>query len=720
MSTTSLFSPSWYRVSNLRPRLRSHAQVHRHFYRGQLWYVVQNHSTGRFHRFSPEAYFIIGLMDGKLTLNEIWESAAQRLGDDMPTQEEVINLLTQLHRADVLQSDSVPATEELQLRDSKQVRRKRLQTLRSPLAIRIPLLDPEKFLHGLSPVFAPLFSGFGTLLWLLVVSWAVFLAAGHWSALTENISDRVLAMDNLLLLWITFPFVKALHELGHGFAVKRWGGEVHEMGIMFLVFMPVPYVDASAASAFSSKYQRMVVGSAGMLVEVFIAALAMFVWLNVEPGIVRAVAFNVMLIAGVSTVLFNGNPLLRFDGYYILMDWLEIPNLGTRSNQYLGYLIQRYAFGLQKAQSPVAVPGERGWFVFYSIASFFYRMFIFVTIIWFVAGKFFVIGVLLAIWAATTTLIIPLIKQAWFVTSSPRLSRQRGRALGVSGVFVFTVLAVLLMVPVPSGSIVEGVIWAPEKSIVRASAAGLITGLVAQSGQKVNPSDILVECEEPGLSAEVRVLEAQLKELRARYDAERVKDKTQAQITQQDIEHVQGMLVRAEERQQDLIIRSPAQGEFVVSDPLDMPGRFVRRGEVIGYVMNFKDATARIVVEQEDVDLVRKHLRDIKVRLSDRLATVIPAELEREVPAATDELPSPALSISGGGTIATRPDAQSSNDVSSIALRKSFQFDVKLHTDIPVTTIGERVYVRLTREPEPLAVQWFRLGRQLFLSKFNV
>ena len=196
-----------------------------------------------------------------------------------------------------------------------------------------------------------------------------------------------------MLLWITFPFVKALHELGHGFAVKRWGGEVHEMGIMFLVFMPVPYVDASAASAFQSKYQRMVVGSAGMLVEVFIAALAMFVWLNVEPGMIRAVAFNVMLIAGVSTVLFNGNPLLRFDGYYVLMDWLEIPNLGSRANQYIGYLIQRYPFGIRNAQSPVSARGERGWFVFYSIASFCYRMFIFATIIWFVAGEFFVVGV---------------------------------------------------------------------------------------------------------------------------------------------------------------------------------------------------------------------------------------------------------------------------------------------------------------------------------------
>jgi len=716
MSNTSLFSPSWYRVASLHPRLQSHAQIHRHFYRGQLWYVVQNHSTGRFHRFSPEAYFFIGLMDGKLSLNEIWELAAQRMGDDIPTQEEVINLLAQLHRADVLQSDSMPATEELQLRDSAQLRRKRLQTLRSPLAIRIPLLDPEKLLHGLTPLIAPLFSGFGFVLWLVTVGWAALLAAGNWSALTDNISDRVLAMDNLLLLWITFPFVKALHELGHGFAVKRWGGEVHEMGIMFLVFMPVPYVDASAASAFQNKSQRMVVGAAGMLVEMLIAGLAMLLWLNVEPGIVRALAFNVMLIAGVSTVLFNGNPLLRLDGYYILMDWLEMPNLGARANQYLGYLIQRYAFNLGNAQSPVSAAGEQGWLVFYSIASFCYRMFIFVTIAWFIAGEYFVIGVLLAIWAAATTLVYPFLKQLWFLFSSPKLSKHRGRALLISGAFAASVAAIFMLIPLPSGSVVEGVIWAPEKSLVRANTAGMITRLVTQSDQAVAVSDILVECQDPDLPAEVRVLKAQLIELQARYDAEILTDKTQAQITRQDIDHVNGMLVRAEERLQDLIVRSPTDGVFVVSNPQDMPGRFVRRGEVIGYVLDYAAITARIIVAQEDVDLVRKHVRDIEVRMADRLTVTIPASLQREVPAATDELPSQVLSVAGGGSIATRPNEEGAN----IALRKLFQFDIKLHTTIPISNIGERVYVRLLREPEPLAIQWFRVGRQLFLTKFNV
>ena len=712
----SLFSPSWYRVASLKPRLRSHAQIHRHFYRDQLWYVIQNHATGRFHRFSPEAYLIIGLLDGKLTLEEIWQIAAERLGDDIPTQEEVISLLTQLHRADMLQSDSMPATEELQTRDSKQTRQRRLQTLRSPLAIRIPMLDPERFLATLAPLVTPLFSVAGMVLWLVVVGWALFLAVGHWSELTENVSDRVLAMDNLLLLWLTFPIVKGLHELGHGFAVKRWGGEMHEMGIMLLVFMPVPYVDASAASAFQEKRQRMIVGAAGMLVEVFIAACALFVWLEVEPGLVRASAFNVMLIAGVSTVLFNGNPLLRFDGYYILADGLEIPNLASRANRYIGYLIQKYAFGVRELTSPVFARGEGGWFFFYSIASFCYRMMIFAGIIWFIAGKYFVVGVLLAIWAALFTLVIPLLKHVGFLLRSPRIHRNRPRALISTGIFVVAVACTLSLIPVPSGIVVEGVIWAPEKSLVRATAEGFVTRLVANPGDRVDQHAVLVQCEAPGLGAEVRVLEAQLRELRARYDAVILQDRAEAQITAEEIGHIKGMLKRAEERQQELMVRSPTTGIFVLSDAQDMPGRYVRRGEVLGYVMDFSAITARVVGPQEDVDLVRKHLSSVQVRLADRLTQVIRAVIRREVPAASDELPSVALSIAGGGSIATRPDAQRPN----IAMEKLFQFDLELTTELPINVIGERVYVRLLREPEPLAVQWYRLGRQLFLSKFNV
>src|SRR5262249_37075249 len=152
---------------------------------------------------------------------------------------------------------------------------------------------------------------------------------------------------------------KALHELGHGYATKSCGGEVHEMGIMFLVFLPLPYVDASAAAGFRGKWRRASVGAAGMMVEIFVAALALFVWLAVEPGPVRALAFSVMITAGVTTILFNGNPLLRYDGYYILADLLEIPNLAIRGARYWGHLINRYVFGTEGTADFASTLGER-------------------------------------------------------------------------------------------------------------------------------------------------------------------------------------------------------------------------------------------------------------------------------------------------------------------------------------------------------------------------
>ena len=140
-----------------------------------------------------------------------------------------------------------------------------------------------------------------------------FGAVNQWSALSVHWEARFLDPGNLLSLWLLYPLVKGLHELGHGFATRHWGGEVHEMGVMLLVFTPVPYVDASASSAFPSRNQRMVVAAAGIMVELLLTGVALLLWSYSDPGLLRDLCFNVLVIGGVSTLLFNGNPLLRFD-----------------------------------------------------------------------------------------------------------------------------------------------------------------------------------------------------------------------------------------------------------------------------------------------------------------------------------------------------------------------------------------------------------------------
>lgn len=313
-------STSWYRVGALTPRLRGHVRVTRQVSQGQVWYVLSDELSGQNHRLTRAAYEIVGRMNGRRALDDLWAEVLVRLNEETPSQDEVIQLLGQLHAADVLQCDLPPDVAEAMERARKRGRSKLLQPILNPLSIKLPLGNPDRVLARLAPLAAPLFAPFAALVWIIAVGSGLVLAAMHWGELTENWSDRVLAADNLVLMAAIYILVKGLHELGHGLATKRFGGTVPEWGVMLLVLYPVPYVDASAAAAFASKGARVLVSLAGILVELFLAALALFVWISVEPGLVRSAAFNVMLIAGISTLLVNGNPLLRFDAYYALSE----------------------------------------------------------------------------------------------------------------------------------------------------------------------------------------------------------------------------------------------------------------------------------------------------------------------------------------------------------------------------------------------------------------
>jgi putative peptide zinc metalloprotease protein len=712
----SLFSPSWYRVAALNPRLRSHVEIHRHHYRGELWYVLQDHASGRFQRFTPAAYLLIGLMDGKHSVQDLWEAGRARLGEDAPTQEEVIRLLSQLHAVNALQTDVLPDTAEMLKRFEKQRYGKWKQNLRSPLFMRFSLLDPERILAFFLPLVRPVFSWAGAVIWLIVVGYGIFLAGLHWPELTENITDRILAPGNLVILWLVFPFLKAFHEFGHAFAVKVWGGEVHEMGIMLLVFTPIPYVDASAASAFRNKRERVLVGAAGMVVEVFIAALALFLWTSIEPGPVRAVAFNIILIAGVSTLLFNGNPLLRYDAYYILADFLEIPNLAQRGIGYIGYMFQRYLLGAKDVEPPFSVPGERVWFVIYTIAAFFYRIFIFTSIILFIAGKFFFVGVLFACWGIFNMFVTPLGKIVRFLFTSPKLRRRRAWAVTASVLFLIGTVALVTFVPVPLGTRAQGVIWIPERAFVRAGTDGFVDRLTVAQGSRIDAGNPVIECSDPFLPAEIRVLEARMQELNALYDTQILSDRVQAEITREEIRQVEAELQDTRQRVEDLIIRSAARGKIVIPMAENLAGKFVRRGELLGYVLNRSAMIARVVVNQADVDFVRQKTLDVKVRFPEKISLKMPARLLREVPAATDQLPSRTLTQEGGGEIAIDP-----RDMQGIkAFQKVFLFDIVLPPPEGVYNVGGRVYVRFDHGREPLVYRWYRLMRQLFLRRFNV
>ena len=513
MSARPFLSSSWYRVAGLRPKLREHASISRHRYRGSSWYIVHDAATGRAHRLSTASYMIVGGMDGTRTVDQLWHDAAFRLGQEAPSQDDLIQLLAQLHAADLLQTQVAPDSVELLERAQKVDRAQWIGNILNPLAIRLQFWHPDRFLERTLPLVGWLVGWPGCVLWMIVVLPAIVLGAQHWQELSENAADRILAADNILVMALSFLVLKVLHELGHGYAIKAFGGTVHEIGIMFLVFAPLPYVDASAASEFRSKWQRALVGAAGMIVEIFVAALALYVWLAVEQGLVRAVAYNVMLAAGISTVLFNGNPLLRFDGYYILSDILEIPNLAQRATRYWGHLVYSYLFRTEGLPEFVATPGERIWLLLYAPASFLYRITVILAVAVFIASQYLAVGVAIALWGIFASVVLPIGKALWHVFSSPQLQHNRTRAVITTSGLVLLASIAMFWIPAPLHTTTEGVVWLPESANVRAGTDGFVRRLLIEPGHVVSLGDALIESDDPTLNAELEYLRAGVAEL---------------------------------------------------------------------------------------------------------------------------------------------------------------------------------------------------------------
>lgn len=715
---SSLFSSAWYRVADLRPRLRTQARMGRHVYRGERWHVLQDMGSGRFLRLNPAAYRLVVLMDGVRTLDEIWRHACANWGDEAPSQDEVLQLLTQLNHANVLITDRRPDVAELQQRAEKTKHKKVMQYIANPLSLKVPLFDPDALLTRLVSAVPPRGWRWFAGLWMALVCGALAGTAYYWSELTHDIASRSFTPDNMLLLALVFPVLKLVHELGHGLAIRACGGSCREMGVMFLVFLPVPYVDASQASGFADKYRRMLVGAAGMMAELLVASVAFWLWAWSDAGLLKSVLHQTLILAGVTTLVFNLNPLLRFDGYYILADWLEMPNLGNKANQYLGYLLTHHVFRAFHAVQPPLTPREPFWLVSYALASFVYRIFVAAAIVVTVGNSFFFVGVLLALWSFWNMIVQPVLRLLRHLVTHPALEGRRLSACVLSGAGVAFAGVTLLLVPAPSWTAVEGVIWMTEDARVRAPHPCFGERVLVAPGTRVRAGERLMSCSDPDLDAQIAQATARIEELETRFALAAPVDRVQMQVVQADLRHARRQLADLQRRHDALSMISPRDGIFRMSAPQDFSGRFLNRGDGVAYVIDPGSIALIAVVPQGDVDLVRKRTRQVELRVAGNIWQKIDTQIRREVPAATRELPSLALSLAGGGRIGLDPQVNAGG--SAAALNPLFQFELTVPDAAAGVFPGTRVYVRFVHQSEPLAQQGYRSLRQVFLKRFVI
>lgn len=714
------FSESWYRVAELNPQLHGAVKVQRQHYRGTIWFVLQDPANCRFFRVTEAAYHFIAMLDGRRTVSQVWQICLERFDDAAPTQGEVIQLLCQLHASNLLLGNIAPDAEALFDRHRKQVWRDVQSAFGNLFFIRLPLWDPDPFLNRWVSAVGYLFSTAGLVLWAIILCAGLVAIASHMGTLAAR-APEALKPGNLPLLYLSIVFVKLLHEFGHAFACKHFGrrsgsgGEVHQMGLTFLFFTPLPYVDASSSWALGNKWHRIIVGAGGMLVELAVASIAAILWTQTADGsAINVISYNIMLIAGVSSLAFNGNPFLRYDAYYILLDLLEIPNLESRSKLYVQYLVKRYAWGLENAADPSHNPGEKGWLVFYAIASTVCRMFILAAIALMLMKMFVSIGSVLVTVLFVRWAVLPLGRLVRFLATSGELARHRRRATATSALTAVIVLIAAGLVKMPDRCRIEGVVEPYDYAVIHMKTTGFVD-TVLDSGARIGPEGAaLVTARSPELALQRDRLRAENRRLRLNRHSAQTKETAAAQIVDEKIAALEEQIARTDRRLKDLSLQSPIKGVWVAPDADRLVGMRLTQGERIGVVADLDRLRIRAVASQQVASQLIDDARPgVAIKVKNRPGIELSGRIEKIIPAGQDQLPSAALGYAAGG--AMRTDAKDTSGRRSVV---PF-FEILVVPSDPPAALrpGQTMVLRFDTTPKPLAVQGWRALLQLFQQR---
>ena len=652
------------------PKTRIDVEITEQVYFGKPCYVLKDPAALRYYRLRPPEHAIYKMMDGKNTIEDVLQVLSQRFPSEQFDSQAVMSFVIMLRGANLLQVAGEAGTEFLLKRKEMQKVGLFKKLRREYLFLRIPLLDPDKVLNWMNRRWSGIIYSRGMMfLTIIMMLGALALLIAN----IDKLGDRkpLLNWINLLYVGPMLLLVKAIHEFGHGLTSKHFDCEVHEMGILFLVFMPMAYCDVSDAWMISEKRKRMWITGAGIVVEVVLAALATYVWaFTAGKTVINQFALNMMLIGSINTLMFNGNPLLRYDGYYFLMDLMELPNLKQKGSNYLWYLLQKYVLGVEQANKPIDVEGREVPVLSYAILSAFYRwfiMFAIVTMVWHFLDPYGwgVLGGIMAIGCIYNAFITPIIKFFKFLfTQHFRIHLHAATAiilLLVIGGSAYGILAIEVEQSVVAQCVLRPTdlhpIYVAQGGFISAGTNGFV-----QDGQMVDANEVLLELSDPDLEYKATDLSIQLEQLeRQRTRAQQLAESGSAQVEAltEQIKEMQSRYETVLKNIEDLTIRSGLRGilQIRAGQPLEnLVGSFVPEGTALFSVYAPDKFEAVTAVKLRDKGRIKAgHAVEVKLwSMDDRIFN---SEIRDEPPQPVAHMSSPAFSVIYHGEVPTLPAA---------------------------------------------------------------
>lgn len=539
-------------------------------FQGVTHFVIKDPVGLTYHRLRADQYRVLTLLDGRKNLETIRDDLVREFPAIAPTLTDTQMLVADLHQKGLAYSIR-PGQAAARIEQKRKKRRqKALGALTNILSLRLPGWDPDRFLTAMVPwtrwMFHPVTATIASL--FVLSSW--LLLAIQFRAFQAGLPafNQFFGWPNLIFLWITLACSKVIHEFGHGLSCKMFGSECHEMGVMVLVGSPCLYCDVSDSWMLKNKWSRILIGAAGMIIEVILSAFAIFFWWMTEPGLFHYLCLNVFFVTTITTVIFNANPLMRLDGYYMLSDFLEIPNLRPKADKLTSEFFSQLCLGIEPRHDPFMPQTNRHWFIIYAIASKLYGWFVLFGILMFlytVLKPYGLqsIGQSVAVFSIVG-ILVQMVMSSYQLLSTPREKPIEKWRLAATAVVLSAVLIPLGMIPIPF------IQWAPfliEPYDVRhvvTKVSGELIELDVQPGDYVKEGQQLAVLHDPRLDDEKLRLTKQKRILEtSKQNAWAMNERADMAITDEMLSSVNEQLAKLQEKMEHLVVVAPVSGRVI-------------------------------------------------------------------------------------------------------------------------------------------------------------
>jgi putative peptide zinc metalloprotease protein len=668
-------------------RKRPDLSATRHRYHGRVYWVVKEPVSLSYYRFQEEEYAILNMLDGETSLDDLKDQFEAEFPPQKITVEELQQYIVMLHKRGLIITDAAGQGGPLLERRGERLRQELLAKFTNVLSIRFRGIDPDRLLNWLHARLWWVYSPVTVSLCCLLALSALMLVAVQFDVFRAKLPafHQFFTLKNAAWLAIAMGATKVVHEFGHGLTCKHFGGECHEMGVMLLVLTPCLYCNVSDSWMLPSKWQRAMIGAGGMYVELVMASACTFIWWFSEPGMLNQLALSTMFVCSVSTVMFNGNPLLRYDGYYILSDLIEIPNLRQKAGEILSRKLGHWCLGIKPTDNPFLPERQQALFALYSVAAVVYSWVVVFSILWFLYKvmqpyRLEIIGQIIGITALYGLLVQPLWKLYKYLSIPGRLDQVKKPRLYASIAIVTAAILAVLFVPLPYRIFCPLEIEPRDAATVHVVVPGRLEEVLVKPGQHVEAGQPLVRLSNPDLLLEIAELEGKRDQLKAQSDGLSLQRHDDSSVvphiaTVNDaLETTEGLLRQKQDDLKRLVLVAPKAG--IVLPPPEVPHKTEPEGQLpqwwgtpleernqgvflgpstpVCLIGDPQQMQAALVVDQTAVDFVAVG-QDVFIKLDELPFVTLTSRIEEKAESELKVAPR-HLSSKAGGELATKTD----------------------------------------------------------------